>query len=151
VGLSKLNHKLSSLWDAGKIIQYKGQFSLKMLEHHNTKSNCGCCKRLNISDLFGFGAQTLSEKLKLGVKKLQKCTADQAVTLQKCIIYSCIIIIRYGVFALQSKSCKSVSCYLLYNPCTLHAQLYRYTHPAGSLHFTLMLHLWYKIFSLMQC
>lgn len=72
-----------------------------MLEHHNTKSSCRRCKRLNISDLFSSGAQTLSEKLKFGVKKLEKSTADQALRRQKCIIYSCIIIIRYGVFTLQ--------------------------------------------------
>jgi len=86
-----------------------------MLKHHNTKSSCRCCRRLNISDLFSSGAQTLSEKLKFGAKKLEKSTVDQALRWQKCIIYSCIIIIRYGVFALQSKPCKSVSCCLLYN------------------------------------
>jgi hypothetical protein len=89
-----------------------------MLEHHNTTSSCRRCKRLNISDLFSSGAQTLSEKLKFGVKKLEKSTSDQALRWQKCIIYSRIIIIRYGVFALQSKLWKSVSfysCMLMHN------------------------------------
>lgn len=95
MGLSKFNHKHYSLWDTVKIIQYKGQLSLKVLEHHITKSSCRHCRRLNISYLFSSGAQTLSEELKFGVKKLEKSTADQGS--QMAIMYNLLMHNHYKI------------------------------------------------------